>query len=162
MVEAALLKFDGGADVAPLEDALEKHEEWYLGDGTYGDGKHFRRDYYNSFVIQPMVLDILKNMNEVSNTRKNEYDKVRKLAIRYAATQERLISSDGTYPPIGRSIVYRFGAFQSLAQIALFNKLPEEIHSAQVRSALHLMIRNQLSALGTFDKEKWLKIGLNS
>lgn len=31
---------------------------WYKGDGIYGDGPWFHWDYYNSFVIQPMLLDI--------------------------------------------------------------------------------------------------------
>ena len=38
---------------------------------------------------------------------------------RYAAVQERLISPEDSYPAIGRSLVYRFGAFQTLAQMVL-------------------------------------------
>src|SRR5690606_34332763 len=59
MIEAALLKFEGKADMMRLEYALFKHDEWYLGDGIYGDGPDFHWDYYNSYVIQPMILDIL-------------------------------------------------------------------------------------------------------
>lgn len=159
IIEAALLKFDADADMMRLDYPLNKHEEWYLGDGIYGDGNHFRWDYYNSFVIQPMLLDILKTMNEKNSARKKDFDKVLKRAKRFAAIQERLISPDGTYPPIGRSIVYRFGAFQSLSQIALFKELPEVIRPAQVRSALYAVIRNQLNAPGTFDENGWLQIG---
>ncbi len=40
-------------------------ESWYLGDGVYGDGPKFRWDYYNSFVIQPMYVDVLRTFADV-------------------------------------------------------------------------------------------------
>lgn len=160
MVEAALLKYDNSADRFRLEQPLNKHMEWYLGDGIYGDGPNFHWDYYNSFVIQPMMLDILKTMQEAGIDREKDYNEVLRRAKRYADIQERLISPEGTYPPIGRSLAYRFGAFQLLSQIALWQELPEEIEPAQVRSALYAVIKNQLEAEGTFDEHGWLQIGL--
>jgi len=160
MVEAALLKFDAGADMMRLDYPLNKHKEWYLGDGMYGDGPTFHWDYYNSFVIQPMILDILKVLNEKDKNIKRDYNIALKRAKRYAAIQERLISPDGTYPPIGRSLAYRFGAFQLLSQVALWQELPKEVTPAQVRSALFTMIKNQINAPNTFDKKGWLQTGL--
>lgn len=168
MVEAALLKFDGGADMVRLEYALNKTEEWYLGDGVYGDGPDFHFDYYNSYVIQPMTLDILSVLKEKKKELRNwrygnqfigQYDKYLERAQRYAAIQERLISPDGTYPPIGRSLPYRFGAFQLLSQIALLQELPSPVHPAQVRAALYTVIKNQIEAPGTFDENGWLTLG---
>lgn len=159
MVEAALFKFAGEADRVRMEYALNKHMEWYLGDGIYGDGPEFHWDYYNSFVIHPMMLDIFKVLKEADLDEKNEFEQVLSRAQRYAAIQERLISPEGTYPPIGRSLAYRFGAFQLLSQVALWKELPEEISPAQVRSALYTVIRNQIEAPGTFDEEGWLQIG---
>ncbi|MFA9193243.1 DUF2264 domain-containing protein [Flavobacterium sp. FBOR7N2.3] len=159
MVEAAILKFDKDEDKERLNYALAEHKKWYLGDGTYGDGPDFHWDYYNSFVIHPMQLDILKIVNEKNTDYKTDYDTELNRAKRYAAIQERLISPDGTYPPIGRSLAYRFGAFQLLSQIALWKELPKEVTPAQVRSALYTMIHNQLNAAGTFDKNGWLQIG---
>ncbi|KJD34710.1 hypothetical protein PK35_02825 [Tamlana nanhaiensis] len=160
MIEAALLKFEAGADMMRLDYPLNKHKEWYLGDGMYGDGPDFHWDYYNSFVIQPMILDILKVMNEKGVNMKKDYEMALKRSKRYAAIQERLISPEGTYPPIGRSLAYRFGAFQLLSQIALWNELPNEVNPAQVRSALYAMVKNQINASGTFDENGWLQIGL--
>ena len=160
MVEAAITKFDKEPDHNRLTFALEQHKKWYLGDGTYGDGPDFHWDYYNSFVIHPMQLDILGVLNEKNNDYKSDYTTELNRARRYAAVQERLISPDGTYPPIGRSLAYRFGAFQLLSQIALFKELPREVTPAQVRSALYVMIQNQINAPGTFDKNGWLQIGL--
>lgn len=159
MVEAAILEFDEGADVVRMELVLNKHMEWYLGDGMYGDGPNFHWDYYNSFVIQPMMLDILKTLDKTEFKRERDYDIVKKRASRYAEIQERLISPEGTYPPIGRSLAYRFGAFQLLSQVALWQELPEDIAPAQVRSALYTVIKNQIEAPGTFDENGWLQVG---
>ena len=73
--------------------------------------------------------------------------------------QERLISPEGTFPAIGRSIAYRFGAFQLLAQVALRRELPAEVSPAQVRGALTAVIRRSIEAPGTFDDAGWLRIG---
>ncbi|WP_163395652.1 DUF2264 domain-containing protein [Flavobacterium limi] len=160
MVEAAIIKFDKDEDQKRLSYALEQHKKWYLGDGTYGDGPDFHWDYYNSFVIHPMQLDIYNVLKDKNNDYKTDFTTELKRARRYAAIQERLISPDGTYPPIGRSLAYRFGAFQLLSQIALWKELPKEVAPAQVRSALYAMIHNQINAKGTFDKNGWLQVGL--
>ncbi len=159
MVEAALLKFGEEADLFRLQQPVQKHMEWYLGDGIYGDGPDFHWDYYNSYVIQPMLLDILKTMEEKGVGRPEDFKKVQERAQRYAQIQERLISPEGTYPPIGRSLAYRFGAFQLLSQVALWKQLPEEIAPGQVRSALYTVIKRQVEALGTFDDNGWLQVG---
>ncbi|PXY39316.1 hypothetical protein DMB65_18345 [Flavobacterium cheongpyeongense] len=160
MVEAAIIKFDQDEDQKRLGYALEQHKKWYLGDGTYGDGPDFHWDYYNSFVIHPMQLDIYNVLKDKNNDYKNDFNTELKRARRYAAVQERLISPDGTYPPIGRSLAYRFGAFQLLSQMALWKELPKGVTPAQVRSALYAMIHNQINAEGTFDKQGWLQVGL--
>ena len=167
IVEAAILKFEGKADMVRIQLALNKIDEWYLGGGFYSDGPHFNLDYYSSFCIHPMVLDILNVLIEKKETLKNwryekftsDYPKFLQRAQTYAAVQERLIAPDGTYPPIGRSSTYRFGAFQALSQIALFEKLPKEITPGQVREALKAVISKQLSAPDTFDENGWLTIG---
>jgi hypothetical protein len=159
MVEAALLKFTNDYDVVRIDYALKSHEDWYKGDGIYGDGPDFHFDYYNSFVIQPMLLDILRVLNETKNESKDLLAKIQKRAQRYAEIQERLISPEGTFPPIGRSLAYRCGAFQLLSQVALQKQLPANVTPAQVRSALTAVIKTTLEAPETFDKNGWLTIG---
>ena len=66
-------------------------------------------------------------------------------ARRYAAVLERLIAPDGSFPPIGRSLAYRFGAMQVLAQIALRRTLPEGVTPAQTRAALTACIRRSMT-----------------
>lgn len=161
-IEAALLKYEGQCDKMRVDYAVRSHMLWYKGDGTYGDGPNFHWDYYNSFVIQPMLLEVTQTMAETdkSPAAKRNYDIVLKRAQRYATVQERLISPEGTYPPIGRSLAYRFGAFQLLSEIAFMKALPEAIKPQQVRAALYTLIRRQIEAPGTFDDKGWLRIGL--
>ena len=146
----------GSSDAWHWRDyALRQPEQWYLGDGTYSDGPQFHWDYYNTFVIQPMMLDIARTLPDC----KNIAQAVEARAVRHAVIQERLISPEGTFPPIGRLLAYRFGAFQLLAQIALMNKLPSAVSPAQVRCALTAVIRRMMDAPGVFDGAGWLRIG---
>ncbi|THU36853.1 DUF2264 domain-containing protein [Niastella caeni] len=160
MVEAALLQFEGSCDRMRIDYAVQQHLQWYKGDGAYGDGANFHWDYYNSFVIQPMFLEVLQTLMNSDRKENKIYDLELGRARRYAAIQERMISPEGTYPPIGRSLAYRFGAFQLLSKIALMHQLPQEVLPQQVRCALYEVVKKQMEAPGTFDKEGWLQIGL--
>jgi len=159
MVETALLKFDGACEKQLIDDAIKKHVLWYKGDGAYGDGPKFHWDYYNSFVIHPMFLEVVTNFKELGVNDYEDNGLALKRAVRYAEVQERLIGHDGTYPPIGRSLAYRFGAFQLLSKIALMKALPEKVKPQQVRFALYTMVKKQIEAPNTFDKNGWLTIG---
>jgi len=158
-VEAGLAKLGASWDRMRVDYALRQHEQWYKGDGVYGDGPAFHWDYYNSFVIQPMMLDVLDVCRDERPAWKELAPRADERARRYAAILERLIAPDGTFPAVGRSIAYRFGALQVLAQMALRHALPKEVSPAQVRSALTAVIRRQIDAPGTFDAGGWLRIG---
>ena len=159
MVEAFLLQAGEEADLVRIDYALKKHNEWYKGDGIYGDGPGFHFDYYNSFVIQPMMLDIVKTLTTKGLEKPEFYQAILQRAVRYADIQERSISPEGTFPPVGRSLAYRFGALQALAQIALMQQLPASIAPQQVRGAMSLVIKRMIEAPGTFDSNGWLTIG---
>ena len=159
IIEAMLLKFGAAWDRKPIDLAVQKIMEWYKGDSMYGDGAHFHYDYYNSFVIQPMLVDVLKVMVEKNEGEKENYELALKRMQRYSAILERQISPEGTFPVVGRSMPYRNAAFQALAQIALEHKLPEEISPAQVRCALTAVNKRIFEAPGTFDRQGWLQIG---
>lgn len=159
MVEAFLLFAGEQHDELRMDLAIRKHMEWYKGDGLYGDGPDFHWDYYNSFVIQPMLVDILGELMKHGKKYEKTYETVLKRAKRYATIQEKLISPEGTFPAIGRSLPYRFGAFQLLAQMALQHRLPEDLNLAQVRSALSAVIKRMIEAPDVFDPKGWLQIG---
>ena len=158
-VEAALLEFGEPTIEERLEGCVRKMLGWYLGDGVYGDGEFFHFDYYNSFVIHPMLLDVLTVLKKHDPAFVAAHTLELKRAVRYADIQERLIAPDGTFPAVGRSIAYRFGAFQALAQIAWLRELPPHVQPAQVRCALTAVIRRMMAAPGTFDANGWLQIG---
>ncbi|MFC0513567.1 DUF2264 domain-containing protein [Mucilaginibacter angelicae] len=161
MIEAFFCKYDLGYDPVRVEFGIREFtEHWYVGDGMYSDGMSFHLDYYNSIVIHPNLSTILEEVN----TKKKSYarEQQRELAIgqRYAEVLERLINADGSYPAIGRSIVYRGGVFHHLANIAYKKQLPASLKPAQVRCALTAMIKKTLGAPQTFTADGWLNIGL--
>ena len=159
MVEAALLEFGEPTLEERLENCVRKMLGWYCGDGAYGDGDFFHFDYYNSFVIQPMLLDVLAVLKKQDALFAPALAVQLKRARRFAQIQERFIAPDGTFPSVGRSMAYRFGAFQTLVQISLMRELPVETKPAQVRCALTAVIRKMMEAPGTFDANGWLQIG---
>jgi len=159
MVEAALLELGEPTIEARLEGCVRKMLGWYVGDGAYGDGEFFHFDYYNSFVIHPMLVDVLQTLVKHDAQFSGALKTVLQRAKRHAEIQERLIAPDGTFPSLGRSTTYRFGAFQTLALMALRRELPEKIKPAQVRGALTAVIRKMAEAPGTFDADGWLQIG---
>jgi hypothetical protein len=160
-VEAALAVMGERFDAMRIDYAIRAHQQWYAGDGLYGDGPRFHWDYYNSFVIHPMLLDTLRAIAPHARTWQPLYPDILARAKRYAAIQERLISPEGTFPPIGRSLCYRTGAMQVLAQMALFGELPEPLTPPRVRSALTAVMGRLLEAPGTFDPNGWLTVGFS-
>jgi hypothetical protein len=160
LVEAGLWEFTGECEMAPIESALTKHEKWFFGAGTYGDGPAFHWDYYNSFVIQPALIAVLEVCEEKKFPLADQLPKVLGRAQRYAEIQERLISPEGTFPIIGRSSAYRFGAFQTLSLIALRHELPKSVDPVAVRCALNAVVHRMIEAPGTFDAKGWLRPGI--
>ena len=103
-IEAALAKLGASWDRMRVDYALRQHDQWYKGDGVYGDGPEFHFDYYNSFVIHPMLLDVLDVCRDETAAWKALATRVEARAVRYAAILERLIAPDGSFPAVGRSI----------------------------------------------------------
>ena len=102
-VEAGLKSLGADWDRLRVDYALRQHEQWYKGDGTYGDGAEFHWDYYNSFVIHPMLIDVLDVCKDETTAWKDLAARVHARARRYAAIQERLIAPDGSFPRIGHA-----------------------------------------------------------
>ncbi len=144
-----------------VDYAIRQHQQWYKGDGMYGDGPDFHWDYYNSFVIHPMLLDVLDACASSNQAWARLQPAMLKRAQRYAAIQERLVSPEGTFPPIGRSLAYRCGAFQVLAHMSPRHALPEGVTPGQSRNALTKVIKRTIEAPKTFDENGWLTIGFS-
>ena len=160
MVEAGLDAIGEEYDPMRLMTAIRCFREWYIGDGVYGDGPMFHFDYYNSFVIQPMYVDLVNRFAGRYPEIREIQETVNARAARYASILERMIGPEGSYPVVGRSICYRFGAFQMLAQAALQHRLEAHLTPAGVRCGLTAVIRRVMSAEDMFDEGGWLRPGV--
>ncbi len=160
MVHIGLKEFGGEWDESKVHFAIDNMESWHKGDGVYGDGVDYHADYYNSFVIQPMMVYCVEYMTDNGYKCSADRHMVQMRMRRYAEIQERQISPEGTYPIVGRSICYRFGAFYALSDAAYRHLLPYWVKPSQVRSALTEVINRQISADGTFDRDGWMRMGI--
>lgn len=159
MNEAFLLSIGEEYDRMRIDLTLKKLNEWYVGDGWYADGEKFHFDYYNSFVIHPMLLEVLEVLVKAGKADKTLYEQALKRTQRFAEHLERLISPEGTYPPFGRSLTYRTGAFQPLALLAWRKQLPAKLTEGQVRAALTAVHKRIFDNPTNFTPDGYLTIG---
>lgn len=159
MIEMTIKEYSGEWEYDRIAYAIDRFDQWYKGDGWYGDGNEFHLDYYNSLVIHPMMFEILSRLSKYHKKESIFYEIERKRYSRFAEQQEKFISPEGTYPIIGRSMAYRFGIFHALSDAAYRNLLPTSVEPAQVRNALSCVIKRQINVLGTFNPYGWLRVG---
>jgi hypothetical protein len=138
--------------------------DWYAGDGWYGDGASFHFDYYNSYVIHPMLVQLLEVLSKgdpaFNNLRpKDEYARALKRMQRFGQHLERMIGPDGAYAAIGRSLTYRIAAHQVLGVLAWRGWLPDGLPGGQVRAATVAAARRVFADPSNFDDRGFLTIG---
>jgi hypothetical protein len=158
LIESFLHRQLGHGDLKRVYWILQKINSWYVGDGFYKDGNHFHFDYYNSIVIHPMLLnmvDLLPNHSATVNFKKNVLSR----AQRHGVLLERMISPDGSMPPIGRSLTYRTGVLHLLAELSLKNMLPISLKPENVQQAISSVLRRHFSSEDSWDELGWLTIG---
>ncbi|MDR0810849.1 MAG: DUF2264 domain-containing protein [Paludibacter sp.] len=159
-IETFLMSINAQYDMYRIHSALRKIEEWYIGDGWYADGENFAFDYYNSYVIQPMYLQVLETLTKYKRLSQEENrDIALKRMQRFGIILERFISPEASFPVFGRSITYRLGVFQPLSLLCLKEKLPPELPEGQVRYALTSVIKRMFSQEGNFNEAGFLQLG---
>jgi len=164
MNEAFLLSIGEQWDPMRIDLAVRKINEWYAGDGWYADGPHFHFDFYGSYVIHPMLVEILEVLVATgakfnSLAAKELLEQAYKRMQRFGENLERMIGPDGSYPPIGRSLTYRTAAFQPLGLLAWRKRLPKSLPEGQVRSATLAAQRAIFRFPDNFDAKGFLTIG---
>ena len=164
MNEAWLMSIGEEYDPMRMNVAIRKINEWYVGDGWIKDGETFHFDYYNSYVMYPMLVEILEVLEKFKGPFWNgKPEELRAQAMkrmqRYGEHLERFISPEGTYPPIGRSLTYRTAAFQPLALLALRKELPASLPEGQVRAAMRAVHERVWANPTNFTKGGFLTIG---
>ncbi len=164
MNEAWLMSIGEEYDPMRMNVAIRKINEWYVGDGWIKDGDAFHFDYYNSYVMFPMLLEVVDVLAKFKgafwNGKPEELQaQALKRMQRYSEHLERFISPSGTYPPIGRSLTYRTAAFQPLALLAWRKQLPASLPEGQVRAAMQAVHKVVWSEPSNFTKDGFLTIG---
>ncbi len=164
MNEAWLMSIGEAYDPMRMNVAIRKVNEWYVGDGWIKDGETFHFDYYGSYVMHPMLCEILEVLEKYKGSFWNgKPDEMRALAFkrmqRFSEHLERFVSPEGTFPMFGRSLTYRTAAFQPLALLALRKQLPDKLPEGQVRSAMRAVHERIFSAPSNFTKGGFLTIG---
>ncbi|TCP31835.1 hypothetical protein EV292_10914 [Sphingomonas sp. BK235] len=163
MNEAFLLSVGERWDPMRVELSLRTLARWYVGDGWYGDGERFHFDYYNSYVIHPMQVQILATLARAAPALAlrpaGELARAVRRAQRYAEHLERMIAPDGSFAAIGRSLTYRTAVHQPLALLAWRGELPASLPAGQVRAATMAAQRRVFAAPDNFDAGGFLTIG---
>lgn len=169
MVETFLMEVGAEHDMFRIHTALRKINEWYVGDGWYSDGERFAFDYYNSFVIQPMYVQVLQVLvdrkllmrdKSIDSVAKS-LDVAQKRMQRFGIILERFVSPEASFPVFGRSMTYRMGVFQPLSMLCWKEMLPEELQEGQVRNALTNVMKRMFSVEGNFNAGGFLQLGFS-
>lgn len=89
-----------------LSNALDRVDEWYVGDGWYTDGPGRRFDHYNAWTFHFYPLLIA----ELLGTDGEELAAVHRRRLRaFLDDYQHLVGADGAPVLLGRSLIYRFG-----------------------------------------------------
>lgn len=164
MNEAFLLRVGAQWDPVRVDLTVRKFSEWYAGDGWFSDGPRFHFDYYNSYVIHPMLTQILEVL-VATGARFNNLKTSELLALqvrrmqRFGEHLERMIGPDGAFAAIGRSLTYRTAAHQPLAMLAWRKQLPNSLPEGQVRAATVAAQRRVFADPSNFDAQGFLTLG---
>lgn len=159
MVEVFFMSIGEDVDEYALSVGLQKMSEWYLSDGWYSDGPEYAMDYYNSYVMHPMMIEVLEICKKHNFRTPISFELAVKRMNRFNTILERFISPEGAYPAVGRSVIYRMGAFQTLAMSAWKYGLPKDLSNGSVRSALTCVMKRMFSVEGNFDSKGYLRLG---
>lgn len=159
MVEVFFMSIGEDVDEYALSVGLQKMSEWYLSDGWYSDGPEYAMDYYNSYVMHPMMVEVVEMCKKQKFSTPISLDLAVKRMNRFNTILERFISPEGAYPAVGRSVIYRMGAFQTLAMSAWKYGLPKDLTNGSVRSALTCVMKRMFAVDGNFDDKGYLRLG---
>ncbi|WP_111560268.1 DUF2264 domain-containing protein [Paracoccus sediminilitoris] len=125
------------------ERYLARIEEWYLGDGWYGDGPELPIDHYNGFAMHFYALLYVQYGADADSARCRRF---RQRAGLFAVEFAQWFAESGETVMVGRSLIYRFAtaAFWGIAATAEQDQLSigaiKGIWARQIRSWRNLPI----------------------
>lgn len=123
IVNLGLAQVAAEHDDAAMHAALDRLDDFYLGDGWYSDGLTEQRDYYIPFAMHFYGLIYAKLAGGRDPRRAGIY---RERAAAFAQDFVNWFAADGAALPFGRSLSYRFsqGAFWGALAFADLEALP--------------------------------------
>jgi hypothetical protein len=123
LVNLGLAKVGAKHDMAATEAALDRLENFYLGEGWYSDGPVTQIDYYVPFAFHFYGLIYAKLNGDSDPARAARF---RERAGLFAQDFAHWFTADGAALPFGRSLTYRFaqGSFWGALAFAGVEALP--------------------------------------
>jgi hypothetical protein len=123
LVNLGLANVGAEHNVLTMNAALDRLEQFYLGDGWYSDGLTVQRDYYVPFAMHYYSLMYAKLAQNSDPERAHRF---RGRAKQFAQDFIYWFDADGAALPFGRSLTYRFaqGAFWGALAFADVEALP--------------------------------------
>ena len=123
IVNLGLAQVGADHDEAAMNAALDRLDDFYLGDGWYSDGLTEQRDYYIPFAMHFYSLVYAKLAGDYDPRRAGIYTE---RAAAFAQDFVNWFAADGAALPFGRSLSYRFaqGAFWGALAFADLEALP--------------------------------------
>ena len=105
LTNLALKKLGRNYSPELVQEAIEKYESFYLGNGWYSDGKRPQKDYYVSFAIHYYCMLYAYYEKDTDPERSRLY---RERAAAFAESFLYWFDDEGKALPFGRSLTYRF------------------------------------------------------
>ena len=126
LVNLGLASVGAAHDATATQAALDRLEEFYLGDGWYSDGPLPQRDYYVAFAMHFYGLLYARLNGERDPARAARF---RERAAVFAHDFVHWFAVDGAALPFGRSLTYRFaqGAFWGALAFAGVEAVPWDV-----------------------------------
>lgn len=123
LVNLGLASVGAAHDEAALRAALDRLEQFYLGDGWYSDGANDQRDYYIPFAFHFYGLIYARLAGATDPERAQRF---RERAALFAEQFVAWFAADGAALPFGRSLTYRFaqGGFWGALAFADVEAMP--------------------------------------
>jgi hypothetical protein len=109
MIEAFFCKYGYDYNKVRIEYGIREFaQHWYVGDGWFLDGMNFAFDYYNSYVIQPYLANIINVLNAKGRAYEWFVPKLDKIS-------SEIITRDATFRE-GSYVFYRNGTLYFYVQ----------------------------------------------
>ncbi len=158
-VQTVLKHLGGRYSQASIDAHLDRVETFYLGDGWYADGdprspRGLRLDYYNAWVIHPLLLwwSLLEQDEQPARAAR-----IRDRAAEFVGTFAHWVGADGSIPCFGRSVLYRMAAAGVFPAAVMAGACP--LPPGQTRRLCSAVLRYFLALRGTRTWQGQLTMG---